>query len=321
MSLPVRFSIRIGLTVSVIGLIGLGVGRPPLAHASTPTHQTVANLSDSGVTILWDTAGVESGSVAYGTSCGALNGTVDGGSSAGHVVDISGLSASTTYLYAITSGGTVLNNGGACFSFTTLPAVLPPPPVTAVGRVFTGSPCTTPVTSGIITVSESGPSGVSGKNEVVPNDAGSGAPGTYSLPFNPAAKTDSSGYFSSETNDTITVTADTGQAQQSATSQWNGTDSVVTMPDICVSVATAARVASFSAVRQKSTVLFRWRMGSTQGVAGFNVYAGRVQLNSRVIRPHASALYHYRAPWSGRKSYTLHVLLSDGTELMVPWHV
>jgi hypothetical protein len=189
-----------------------------------------------------------------------------------------------------------------------------------VGRVFTGSPCTTPVTSGIITVSESGPNGVSGKNEVAPNDAGSGAPGTYSLPFNPAAKADASGYFSSETNDTITVTADSDQVQKSVSVHWNGTDSVVSMPDICISAPTAARVASFSATRQKSTVLFLWRMNNSEGVAGFSLYGGRVRLNSRVIRPHGSALYRYRAPWMGRKRYTLHVLLSDGTEVTVPSH-
>jgi hypothetical protein len=111
---------------------------------------------------------------------------------------------------------------------------------------------------------------------------------------------------------------DVGQTQQSVITHWNGTDAVVTMPDICVSAPTAARVASFSAHPQKSGILFRWRMSSTTGVAGFSLFAGHAQLNRQVIRPHASPRYRYHATWTGGGKYTLHVLLNDGQEITVP---
>lgn len=78
---------------------------------------------------------------------------------------------------------------------------------------------------------------------------------------------------------------------------------------------TAARVARFTAHRSGSSVLFRWRMASSTGVAAFNLYAGRHRLNPAPIASHASRAYRYTARWTGAGPFTLQVVLTDGQEV------
>lgn len=299
------------------GSVGVPASR---ALAGSPVNQRVANLSDSGATIVWDTSASETGSISYGTSCGALTGsaTTDLGNGQAHVVSLSGLSAATSYLYAITSGGQTDTNGGACYPFTTLPAdPAPPAPLAAVGQVMGGGGCTTPVTSGIVTLIVSRSGAASQKLEAAINDTASGVPGTYALPFAAAAASDASGYFTPQTGDTLQVSVDTGVLQKTQTTTWNGSAPTVNLPSTCLTTPTAARVNSFSVQRQGGILLFRWQVARSLGITGFRLYAGSTRLTATVIPLHAGRIYSYRAHWSGRARFVLHVLLADGREVLI----
>lgn len=83
---------------------------------------------------------------------------------------------------------------------------------------------------------------------------------------------------------------------------------------------TAARVARLTASRHGSSVTFRWRLAVSTDVRGFDLYAGLHHLNRRLIPVHRSASYSYAAHWAGTGSYSLHVVLTDGTEIVFPLH-
>src|SRR5947209_6158819 len=93
------------VAASVLSLtVGFWMTSPSGVLASTPANQTVTNLADTAATIVWDTPSAETGTVNYGTSCGAL--TLSGSSNTNpHAVDLSGLTSGTTYFYNIVSGG------------------------------------------------------------------------------------------------------------------------------------------------------------------------------------------------------------------------
>ena len=83
---------------------------------------------------------------------------------------------------------------------------------------------------------------------------------------------------------------------------------------------TAARVARLTASRHGSSVTFRWRLAVSTDVRGFDLYAGVHHLNRRLIPIHRSASYSYAAHWAGTGSYSLHVVLTDGTEIVFSLH-
>lgn len=105
-----------------------------VAQASVDcTAPGVSNVAASGIdavgaTIDFDASESVSASIRYGTSCGALNESENAlGSGVSHSVALSGLDDDTTYRYVVdvtdAAGNlTTEDNGGGCYSFTTLPA-------------------------------------------------------------------------------------------------------------------------------------------------------------------------------------------------------
>jgi len=83
---------------------------------------------------------------------------------------------------------------------------------------------------------------------------------------------------------------------------------------------TAARVSRLTVHRHGSSVTFRWRLAVATGVRGFNLYAGLHHLNRQLIPVHRSARYSYAAHWAGTGSYSLHVVLTDGEEIVFLLH-
>lgn len=81
---------------------------------------------------------------------------------------------------------------------------------------------------------------------------------------------------------------------------------------------TNSPVARLTAQRQGVHLLFRWRMVTTAGIAGFNVFAGTHRLNARQIRVHRAATYQYRALWFGHGPFALQILFVDGHRTTVP---
>ena len=90
----------------------------------------VANITDTGFTVAWitDAAIPGSGSVVYGTSpANAFNGSqIESAPPPGargdiHVVQVSNLLASTTYYFAVATGGVQDNNGGQYYNVKTGP--------------------------------------------------------------------------------------------------------------------------------------------------------------------------------------------------------
>ncbi len=83
---------------------------------------------------------------------------------------------------------------------------------------------------------------------------------------------------------------------------------------------TIAHVSRFTAHRSGKTMRFAWHLARTQGVAGFDLFAGHQRLNTHLIATHASPNYSYRAPYTAEGPFTLQVLLKNGTHRTVPLH-
>lgn len=252
--------LRLGMAAVLVTMLGAIAGTPGVAHASFPSYSQAANITDTSAVITWDTAAFEPGSVDYGTSCaGATTATPSDGGANLHVISLTGLAASTKYYYSIVTGGQTYPGPGYCYSFATIPSTMPPFPVTAAGYAYTGHNCNVPETSGIVKVVDSRTGSTSTTVERLINGA---SPGTYSVPFSPAAASDSSGYFSPQTGDTITVTADVGVGEGSARTMWNGSDNPVIMPRICIQ--------PFQALNQVANPGFE----ADNGITGWNVQSG-----------------------------------------------
>lgn len=80
---------------------------------------------------------------------------------------------------------------------------------------------------------------------------------------------------------------------------------------------TAALVSAFHAFRQGSHTTFLWRMPIVGDVTGFDIYAGMHKLNAHAIRVHAARRYIYTHRWAGNSSFSLHVLLTNGQEVVI----
>ncbi len=81
---------------------------------------------------------------------------------------------------------------------------------------------------------------------------------------------------------------------------------------------TAALVSAFHAYRQGSHATFVWRMAIVRDVSGFDIYAGMHKLNAHAIRVHAAHRYIYTHRWAGNSPFSLHVLLTNGREVVIP---
>jgi len=96
----------------------------------------------------------------------------------------------------------------------------------------------------------------------------------------------------------------------------NGTTSTVVRFG-AASNPTVARVSRFAVITHPATVTFTWQLAVPQGIAGFDLYAGSHRLNRRPVPVHAGKTYRYAAHWRERAPYSLHVLLTDGRQVVV----
>lgn len=83
---------------------------------------------------------------------------------------------------------------------------------------------------------------------------------------------------------------------------------------------TIAHVSRFTAHHSGETLRFAWHLVRNQGIAGFDLFAGRQRLNSHLIATHASPNYTYRAPYTAAGPFTLQILLKNGTHQTVLLH-
>ena len=93
---------------------------------------------------------------------------------------------------------------------------------------------------------------------------------------------------------------------------------------VSAATPTAARAARFAVRRIAGALHFQWRMVSSQGVAGFNLFAGPHRLNPAMIAVHHALTYRYtahgrvqRVPRMGYGPYTLHVYLDHGPPVVI----
>jgi N-acetylneuraminic acid mutarotase len=80
---------------------------------------------------------------------------------------------------------------------------------------------------------------------------------------------------------------------------------------------TDARVGSFRVQQSRGRVTASWRLTERAGVAGFHLYAGPHQVDRSLIPVHAQSSYHVQARYAGHAPITLHVILTNGSELTV----
>ncbi len=81
---------------------------------------------------------------------------------------------------------------------------------------------------------------------------------------------------------------------------------------------TAARVIHATLYRHQGHITFTWQLARSTNVVSFALYARSHRLNSRMIPMHASRTYHYVVAHPGPGPYTLHLVLSRGTEVVIP---
>ncbi len=80
---------------------------------------------------------------------------------------------------------------------------------------------------------------------------------------------------------------------------------------------TATRIARFIATRDGSAMRFSWRLTETNGILGFDLYAGQHQLNPRLIRATSRREYHYRIRGLKRGPFTLRLVLANGRQVAI----
>ncbi len=135
---------------SSVGALGdgrLGYQSAPVRVGSAPTPNPtirairLANVRDTSFTVSWVTDVASTGTVSWrlGTSSASPTFAVDvrgaDTSSTVHQVTVTGLAASTRYLFDVTSGTTTETNGGAHFAVTTGPVLSIPATDSVYGTV------------------------------------------------------------------------------------------------------------------------------------------------------------------------------------------
>jgi N-acetylneuraminic acid mutarotase len=80
---------------------------------------------------------------------------------------------------------------------------------------------------------------------------------------------------------------------------------------------TDARVGSFRVQQANGRLTASWRLTERAGVAGFHLYAGPHQVDRSLIPVHMQSSYHVQTRYVGHASITLHVILTNGSELTV----
>jgi hypothetical protein len=91
-------------------------------NAAEISQVSVLNVTSSSATVTWLTDSDVDGCVNFGFSSPSENSKCAYGLSGGmHYVELSNLSENTTYVFEVESGGTVDDNGGSYYSFTTTP--------------------------------------------------------------------------------------------------------------------------------------------------------------------------------------------------------
>lgn len=100
----------------------------------------VANLTDTGFSVIWVSKEKEQGTVKYGTSKTSLSNTAsdqrDGLTTKGsyyvHLVDITRIQPETTYYYEVVSGSNTYDNNGAKYTLKTFATLNSPPPFESI---------------------------------------------------------------------------------------------------------------------------------------------------------------------------------------------
>lgn len=114
-------------------------------------HVYIYDVTDVSFSVSWTTTTASNGIVNYGTSTPPGSSASDTvANTTTHYVQISGLTANTTYYISVESGGLVDDNGGSFYSVTTGPSLAPPTVRgTVFGYVFENNG-TTPVPNAIV---------------------------------------------------------------------------------------------------------------------------------------------------------------------------
>lgn len=202
-----------GLAILVIGLVvgvvflgtGPGVFAPRATPETTPSKIRLTNVTDSGFTVSFYTAGATPGFIKYGTETNSiksqtgddrdqLSGTI--GEYKLHHVTVRGLKPSTTYYYVLGTGSSAsFDNNGAPFKVKTAArGGAPSAAKTAYGNVLdeSGNPA-----NGVI-VYASMP-GIGEMSTLVKSS------GSWAIPLANARKEDGTGYATIEDTDNLTL--------------------------------------------------------------------------------------------------------------------
>jgi len=165
-----RIPTLVGLLILIGGLIagvflvsqrqGLGTSAGP---TESPKNVRVTNRGTNTFSVSWTTDTPTTGFVKYSenparitTPAGDVRDQISGSAQSytNHYVNITGLSADTTYYFVIGSGPQTYNDDGKPFQIRTGPQVIPPPEDVINGVIVSGS--ATPVNGAIVYVEAEG---------------------------------------------------------------------------------------------------------------------------------------------------------------------
>ena len=102
----------------------------PLVTALEISNVNIASVSPTAVNIQWSTDQAADSFVHYGKDASSLKIVGDANSVTNHALQISGLTASTKYLYSVESSSVVNDNDGKLYSFETPAPDITPPTIT-----------------------------------------------------------------------------------------------------------------------------------------------------------------------------------------------
>ncbi len=131
-------AIIVGVIISIfVIVIGFNIVTNVFTRASDqmPRDVTITDISQNSAKVSWSTGVANQGVVVYGTTPTALNfNGPETSPTTTHSVDLTLLSASSTYYFQISIEGKNYDNGGVPWTFSTkgvVPTVIPSPTVAA----------------------------------------------------------------------------------------------------------------------------------------------------------------------------------------------